>query len=70
MLMADNKRMQQRIKAMQETINNITQKNVDLLSEKETYGWSSTSKCILGIIKFAFIVNSKSPSKHNFINII
>lgn len=44
MLMADNKRMQQRIKAMQETINTVTQKNVELLSQKEMDGWSSTSE--------------------------
>lgn len=44
MLLADNKRMQQRIKAMQETINNMTEKNVELLSEKDMNGWSESSK--------------------------
>lgn len=44
MLLADNKRLQQRLKAMQETINSVTDKNVELLSEKETFGWSSACK--------------------------
>lgn len=44
MLLADNKRMQQRIKAMQETVNSVTEKNVDLLSEKEMNGWSESSE--------------------------
>lgn len=44
MLLADNKRLQQRIKAMQETINNVTDKNVDLLVEKESSQWASTCK--------------------------
>lgn len=44
MLLADNKRMQQRVKAMQETINNMTEKNVELLSEKEMNGWSESSE--------------------------
>lgn len=52
MLMADNKRMQQRIKAMQETINNVTQKNVELLSEKETFGWNSSSKRLIFLTVF------------------
>ncbi|XP_055302871.1 kinesin-like protein KIF21B isoform X4 [Sitodiplosis mosellana] len=43
MLLADNKRLQQRIKAMQETINNVTDKNVDLLAEKEASEWGSMS---------------------------
>lgn len=41
MLMADNKRMQQRIKAMQETINSLTERNVELLTEKATNDWSA-----------------------------
>lgn len=44
MLLADNKRLQQRLKAMQETINSVTDKNVELLSEKETFGWTSACK--------------------------
>lgn len=44
MLLADNKRMQQRIKAMQETINSVTDKNVDLMSKKEAFEWGSASK--------------------------
>lgn len=39
MLMADNKRLQQRLKAMQETINALTEKNTDLMLEKATNGW-------------------------------
>lgn len=46
MLLDDNKRLQQRIKAMQDTINSVTDKNVELLAEKETNGWSSTCKLI------------------------
>lgn len=41
MLLADNKRLQQRLKAMQETINSLTAKNTELLLEKTTQGWSS-----------------------------
>lgn len=55
MLLADNKRMQQRVKAMQETINNMTEKNVELLSEKEMNGWSETSKakhrCLRAVLR-------------------
>ncbi|XP_037037974.1 kinesin-like protein KIF21B isoform X3 [Bradysia coprophila] len=40
MLLADNKRMQQRIKAMQETINNLTERNVGLLTNKAVQDWS------------------------------
>ncbi|XP_031616973.1 kinesin-like protein KIF21A isoform X2 [Contarinia nasturtii] len=43
MLLADNKRLQQRIKAMQETINNVTEKNVDLIAEKESSEWTSST---------------------------
>lgn len=48
MLLADNKRLQQRVKAMQETINNVTEKNVELILEKESSDWTSSS----GIIHF------------------
>lgn len=41
MLLADNKRLQQRLKAMQETINSLTTKNTQLLLEKTTQGWTS-----------------------------
>lgn len=39
MLLADNKRLQQRLKAMQETINALTDRNTELLSEKAMAGW-------------------------------
>lgn len=39
MLMADNKRMQSRIKAMQETIDTLTEKNADLLTQKAMFNW-------------------------------
>ena len=39
MLLADNKRLQQRLKAMQETINALTERNTELLSEKAMAGW-------------------------------
>lgn len=41
MLLADNKRMQQRLKAMQETINTVTEKNVKLLTEQAAIDWNS-----------------------------
>lgn len=41
MLMADNKRMQSRIKAMQETIDSLSEKNADLLTQKAMYEWKS-----------------------------
>lgn len=41
MLMADNKRMQSRIKAMQETIDALSEKNADLLTQKAVYEWKS-----------------------------
>lgn len=41
MLLADNKRLQQRLKAMQETINALTERNTALLAEKAMAGWSS-----------------------------
>lgn len=40
MLLADNKRLQQRLKAMQETINALTDRNTELLAEKTMAGWS------------------------------
>lgn len=44
MLLADNKRMQQRLKAMQETINSVTEKNVKLLTEQAVVDWSAAGK--------------------------
>lgn len=40
LLLADNKRMQQRIKAMQETINSLTERNVDLLTKSAVSDWT------------------------------
>lgn len=40
MLLSDNKRMQQRLKAMQETINSLTEKNAVLLAEKAVANWN------------------------------
>ncbi len=40
MLLADNKRLQQRLKAMSETINALTERNTQLLSEKTIAGWA------------------------------
>ncbi|XP_055382078.1 kinesin-like protein KIF21A isoform X2 [Condylostylus longicornis] len=40
MLLADNKRLQQRLKAMQETINSLTERNTELMLQKATQGWS------------------------------
>lgn len=42
MLLADNKRLQQRLKAMQETINTLTDKNSELMLQKATMGWQAT----------------------------
>lgn len=39
MLLADNKRLQQRLKAMQETINALTERNTQLLAERAVSGW-------------------------------
>lgn len=44
MLLAENKRMQQRIKAMQETINVVTDKNVELMSCKDANDWNFACK--------------------------
>lgn len=41
MLMQDNKRLQQRLKAMQESINSLTERNAELLAEKAMAGWAS-----------------------------
>lgn len=40
MLLADNKRLQQRLKAMQETINALTDRNTQLLAEQALNGWN------------------------------
>lgn len=40
LLLHDNKRLQQRLKSMQETINVLTEKNVQLLLEKKLNDWS------------------------------
>lgn len=40
LLLADNKRLQQRLKAMQETINILTERNAQLKLEKQTHEWS------------------------------
>ncbi|XP_034097522.1 kinesin-like protein KIF21B isoform X2 [Drosophila albomicans] len=40
MLLADNKRLQQRLKSMQETINILTDRNAQLKLEKQTHEWS------------------------------
>lgn len=52
MLMADNKRLQQRLKAMQETINSLTERNSHLLLEKATNGWAAadTDKSVSDMI--------------------
>lgn len=42
MLLADNKRLQQRLKAMQETINALTERNTELLAEKAIAGLSNS----------------------------
>lgn len=43
MLLQDNKRLQQRLKAMQETINTLTDKNATLQAQQALSGWSSGS---------------------------
>lgn len=40
LLLADNKRLQQRLKSMQETINILTESNAQLKLEKQTHEWS------------------------------
>lgn len=40
LLLADNKRLQQRLKAMQETINILTERNAQLKLEEQTHEWS------------------------------
>lgn len=44
MLLADNKRLQQRLKAMQETINALTERNTELLAEKAITGWGGSEE--------------------------
>lgn len=57
MLIQDNKRLQQRLKAMQETINSLTERNADLLAEKALAGWTitdadrSVSEMVAGYLK-------------------
>lgn len=41
MLLQDNKRLQQRLKAMQESVNALTERNAELMSEKTIAGWGS-----------------------------
>ncbi|KAH8306623.1 hypothetical protein KR044_000212, partial [Drosophila immigrans] len=41
MLLADNKRLQQRLKSMQETINILTDRNAQLKLEKQTHEWTN-----------------------------
>lgn len=40
LLLADNKRLQQRLKAMQETINILTERNAQLKLKEQTHEWS------------------------------
>lgn len=68
MLLADNKRLQQRLKAMQETIDSLTERNTALLSEKTISGWTDVGEgkfktlndflyCILNFIIFKVETN-------------
>lgn len=41
MILSENKRLQKRIKSMQETINVLNAKNAQLLSEKKINNWST-----------------------------
>lgn len=41
MILSDNKRLQQRLKSMQETINVLNAKNAQLILEKEINKWST-----------------------------
>lgn len=52
MLLADNKRLQQRIKAMQQTIDTLTERNVELLTEKASSDWSAagTDSSVMDLI--------------------
>lgn len=52
MLMQDNKRLQQRLKAMQEAVNSLTDRNAELLSEKAMAGWtgSETDKTVTEMV--------------------
>ncbi|XP_059619317.1 kinesin-like protein KIF21B isoform X1 [Phlebotomus argentipes] len=58
MLLQDNKRLQQRLKAMQESVNALTERNAELLSEKAIAGWGaigdsdkSMSEMVAGYLK-------------------
>lgn len=44
MLMADNKRLHQRLKAMQETVNCLTDKNAGLLAQKQISSWGGVDQ--------------------------
>lgn len=44
MLMAETKRLQQRIKAMQETINALTDRNTQLLTDQAMQGWTGENE--------------------------
>ncbi|XP_032595563.1 kinesin-like protein KIF21A isoform X2 [Drosophila grimshawi] len=44
MLSADNKRLQQRLKSMQETINILTERNAQLKLEKQIHEWSTDNR--------------------------
>lgn len=70
MLLADNKRLQQRLKAMSETINALTEKNTILLSEKTIAGWGengaeSKSKFLFPLHEKLILSNS---SRHRSID--
>jgi hypothetical protein len=62
MLLADNKRLQARLKAMQETINTMVERNTVLLAEKAISGCASpdskledrSKPCKLKLITVAF----------------
>lgn len=53
LLMADNKRLQQRLKSMQETINILTEKNAQLKLEKQTHEWSKDESSDLTVSTLA-----------------
>lgn len=44
MLLADNKRLHQRLKAMQETVNCLTDKNAGLLAQKQLSSWAGADQ--------------------------
>lgn len=49
LLLDDNKRLQQRLKSMQETINILTESNAKLKLEKQTYEWSKHESSDLSV---------------------